>query len=68
MYGKTVPLVLPDPTTFVHWGIRATGLILYTFHLLPSFNLGRTSMKFNGRNSSLDGGLAGSVGNSIFYL
>ena len=58
-------LVLPNPPTFVGWGIRAE-LILYTSHLLASFNLGRTPVKFNGRNSSLDVGLAGSVGNSIF--
>ena len=43
------------------------GLILYTSHLLASFNLGRPPLKFNGRMSSLDVGLAGSMGNSIFY-
>ena len=43
------------------------GLILYTSHLLASFNLGRPPVKFNGRKSSLDVGLAGSVDNSIFY-
>ena len=59
-------LVLPNPTTFVGWGLEP-GLILYTSHLLASFNLGRTPVKFNGRNSSLDVGLAGSAGNSIFY-
>ena len=60
-------LVLPNPPTFVGSGITAK-LILYTSHLLASFNLGRTSVKFNGTNSSLDVGLTGSVGNSIFYL
>ena len=61
-------LVLPNPPTFVGWGIRAE-LISYTSHLLASFNLGRTPgpVKFNGRNSSLDVGLTGSAGNSIFY-
>ena len=68
MHGKRVPVALPDPTTFVDWGIRATELILYTSHLLPTFNLGRAPVKFNGRNSSFDVGLAGSVGNSILYL
>ena len=60
-------LVLPNPPTFVGWGIRAE-LISYTSHLLASFNLGRTSglVKFNGRNSSFDVGLAGSAGNSFF--
>ena len=59
-------LVLPNPPTFVGWGLEP-GLILYTSHLLASFNLGRPPVKFNGRKSSLDVGLAGSVGNSIFY-
>ena len=36
-----VKLVLPNPPTFVGWGIREPGLILYTSHLLASFNLGR---------------------------
>ena len=43
-------LVLPNPTTFVGWGLEP-GLILYTSHLLASFNLGRTPVKFNGRKS-----------------
>ena len=43
------------------------GLISYTSHLLASFNFGRPLVKFNGRKSSLDVGLAGSVGSSIFY-
>ena len=58
---------LADPPTFFGWGIRAPGLILYTSHLLASFNLERNPVKFNGRISSLDVGSAGSVGNSIFY-
>ena len=44
------------------------GIILYPSHFLASFNLGRPPEKFNGRKSSLNVGLAGSVGNSIFYL
>ena len=60
-------LVLPDPPMFVGWGVRAPGLILYTSHLLASFNLERTPVKFNGRISSLDVGSAGSASNSIFY-
>ena len=55
-----VKLVLPNPPTFVGWGIREPGLILYTSHLLASFNLGRPPAKFNGRKSSLDVGVAGS--------
>ena len=43
-----------------------SGLILYVSHLLASFNLGRPPAKFNGWKTSLDVGLAGSVGNSIF--
>ena len=62
-----VKLVLSNPPTFVGWAIREPGLILYTSHLLASFNLGRPPVKFNGRKSSLGVGLAGSVGNSIFY-
>ena len=58
-------LVLPNPPTFVGWGVEP-GLILYTSHLLASFNLRRTPVKFNGRKSSLDIGLASSVDNSIF--
>ena len=71
MHGKRVytngKLVLPNPLTFVGCGIRArTYFILYTSHLLASFNLGRPPVKFNGRKTSLDVGLAGSVGNSVF--
>ena len=62
-----VKLVLPNSPTFVAEGIREPGLILYTSHLKASFNLGRPPVKFNGRKSSLGVGLAGSVGNSIFY-
>ena len=38
------------------------------FDQLASFNLPRPPVKFTGRKSSLDVGLTGSVGNSIFYL
>ena len=31
-------VLLPNPPRFVGWGIRVTGLILYTSHLLASFN------------------------------
>ena len=75
IHGKrvytNVKLVLPNPPRFVGWGGLEQGLILYTSHLLASFNLGRRQpVKFNanGRKSSLDVGLAGSVGNSIFHL
>ena len=43
------------------------GLILYTSPVLASFTLGRSPVKSNGWKSSLDVGLADSVGNSIFY-
>ena len=48
-------------------------IILYTSHFLfgvtcvSKLYLWRPPVKFNGRKSSLDVGLAGSVGNSIFY-
>ena len=42
------------------------GLILDTSHLLASFNFGRPPVKFNGTKSSLDVGLASSVGSFIF--
>ena len=35
-----------------------SGLVLYTSHILASFNLRRPPVKFNGRKSSLDVGLA----------
>ena len=38
-----------------------SGLVLYTSHILASFNLRRPPVKFNGRKSSLDVGLAGAV-------
>ena len=44
-----VKLVLSNPPTFVGWAIREPGLILYTSHLLASFNLGRPPVKFNGK-------------------
>ena len=62
MHGKRVPLIW-------NW-FYLTYLCFLVGGLEPggtSFNLGRTPVKFNGRNSSLDVGLAGSVGNSIFY-
>ena len=69
MHGKrvytNVKLVLPNLPTFVGWGIRAR-TYLYNSHLLASFNLGRAPVKLNGGKSSLDVGLAGGTGNSIF--
>ena len=70
MHGKRVPLMwnwfyLTHLRLLV--GGLEPGLILCISHLLASFNLGRPPVKFNGRKSSLDLGLAGSVGNSIFY-
>ena len=41
-------------------------LTLCTSHFLASFNFGRPPVKFNGTKSSLDVGLAGSVGNFSF--
>ena len=35
-----------------------SGLVLYTSHILASFNLRRPPVKFNGRKSSSDVGLA----------
>ena len=70
MHGKRV-LLMRNWSYLTHLrllvGGLEPGLILCTSHLLASFNLGRTPVKFNGRNSSLDVGLAGSAGNSIFY-
>ena len=63
MHGKRVPLIW-------NW-FYLTYLCFLVGRLGPggtSFNLGRTPVKFNGRNSSLDVELAGIVGNSIFYL
>ena len=71
MHGKRVPLMR---NWFYQISLRLMvgrlhpGLILYTSHLLASFNIGRTPVKFNGRKSSLYAGLAGSVDNSIFHL
>ena len=66
MSTTNVKLVLPNHLHLLVGGLEP-GLILYTSHLLVSFNLGRTPVKFNGRNGCLDVGLASSVGNSIFY-
>ena len=70
MYDKRVPLMwnwfyLSHLRLLV--GGLEPGLNWYTSHLLASFNLGRSPVKFNGRKSSLDVGLAGIVDNSIFY-
>ena len=72
MHGKRVytngKLVLPNPPRFAGWGGLERGLILYTAY--ANFNLWRRkSMKFNanGKKNSLDVGLVGSVGNSIFH-
>ena len=70
MHGRRVPLMW-NWFYLTHLGLLVgglePGLILYTYYFLASFNLGKAPVKFNGRNSSLDVGLAGSAGNSIFY-
>ena len=60
---------------FVGWELRARNYFIAT--LFPFFvqclhvskiYLGDSPVMFNGRKNSLDVGLAGSAGNSIFYL
>ena len=71
VHGKGVPLTRNlfylTHLRFLVGGLEHQDLFYTLSHLLASFNLERTPVKFNGRISSLDVGSAGSVGNSIFY-